>query len=174
MPITRKFWFRYFIKNFGYFELVLNLVMNSLLRYSSLTTVKNYLQGVGTHFVDVHDVHNTRIFRFHYFSRNFGTFEFKILLLKTDIFAESFHRMNIGELCPSIKLFCVFNAYPAIHYMQYCQEMGEPVAFKLALFFQENNLYIFCSLLSTDFVSRVPADCKTSSVCPIHQQWRHQ
>lgn len=72
------------------------------------------------------------IIQFHYFSRNFGSFNLE----------KNWHLVEVkmgwffgGELCPFVELFCVFNAYPAIHYVFSCQVMREHGVCGLALYF---------------------------------------
>lgn len=107
---------------------VLHAVLFFCKRNCSKTTAQNFqklciILGIRTQGVDVHI---TRKFHFHHFSWNFGTFEFELsYVVKTKvqicIFAESFDVMIFQELDPFIELFWVFQTYPDIHYMQFCQ-----------------------------------------------------
>lgn len=52
------------------------------------------------------------------------------------IFADSFDVMIFEDLCPFIKLFCVFDMYPAIHFMWWCHVMGDVWSMLTFSFFQ--------------------------------------
>lgn len=74
------------------------------------------------------------IIQFHYFSRNFGSFNLEKYWHLVEVKMGWFF-LGGGELCPFVELFCVFNAYPAIHYVFSCQVMRENGVCGLALYF---------------------------------------
>lgn len=65
------------------------------------------------------------------FFKEFWLFQFRVLALGGSLDGMIFG----GELCLFVELFCVFNAYPAIHYVFSCQVMREHGVCGLALYF---------------------------------------
>lgn len=114
------------------------------------------------------DVHITRKFRFrfHYFfwgGGNLGPFELRIFLIVKDKGIHVYICRNFFlQVMPFIKLFCIFNAYLAIHHVYLCQVIGECGVCELGHFFFHFNLQYNQSFytLCIFFFMMVAVKCK--------------